>query len=139
MTTDFGLDLSSLDDVDETREVTGIELVAQDALWRLKSPRAMGILEGDAPDYGFDLLEAIGSAVTEEDAASLPDRIGAELTKDERILTVSATVARSTEGPSTAFAITIRCETAEGPFELVGLAGNEELDLAVKLLPGGIG
>jgi hypothetical protein len=138
VTTNFGLDLSSLDDVDETREVTGIELVAQDAVWRLKTPRAMGILEGDAPDYGFDLLEAIGSAVTPEDAASLPDRIRAELTKEERILTVSATVTASTDGPSTTFNIMIRCETAEGPFELVGLAGDETLDLAVKLLPGGI-
>jgi len=138
MTTNFGLDLSSLDDVDETREVSGAELIAQDALWRLKTPRAMGILEGDAPDYGFDLLEAIGSAETDADAASLPDRIRGELIKDERILSVNATVIATVNGPSAVFDITIRCETADGPFELVGLATDASLDLAVKLLPGGI-
>ncbi len=138
MTSDFGLDLSSLDDLDETRTVTGLELVAQDAVWRLKTPRAMGILEGDAPDYGLDLLEALGSAQTETDAASLPDRIAGELTKDPRILTATATVARTVDGPATAFDVRIRCTTAEGPFELVGLAGDAELDLTIKLLPGGI-
>jgi hypothetical protein len=138
MTINYGLDLSSLDDVDETREVTGLELVAQDALWRLKTPRNMGILEADAPDYGLDLLEAIGSAETKEDAASLPDRIRAELLKDERILSVTANVEVTVEGPSTAFDIQIRCETAGGPFELVGTVDDEDLDLAVKLLPGGI-
>ena len=92
-----------------------------------------------APDYGFDLLEAIGSAEVAGDTASLPERIRAELTKDERILTVAATVTRSTEGPVTTFDIVIRCETSEGPFELVGFAGDEELDLAVRLLPGGVG
>jgi hypothetical protein len=134
----YGLDLSSLDDVDETREVTGLELVAQDAVWRLKTPRAMGILEGDAPDYGLDLLEAIGSAETASDVAALPERIRAELTKDERILTVEASVVATVAGPSTSFDIRIRCTTADGPFELVGLAGDEELDLAVRLLPGGV-
>ncbi len=138
MSSDFGTDLSSLDELDETREVSGVELVAQDAVWRLKTPRAMGILEGDAPDYGMDLLEALGSAETEADAASLPDRIAAELTKDTRILTVKATVIRTVEGPATLFDIRIRCETAEGPFELVGLVNDAGLDLAVKLLPGGI-
>jgi len=138
VTTNFGLDLSSIEDVDETREVTGVELVAQDALWRLKTPRSMGILEADAPDYGLDLLEAIGSAETAADAASLPERIRAELTKDDRILTVEATVTSTVDGPSTAFDIRIRCETAEGPFELVGTVDDEGLDLAVKLLPGGI-
>jgi hypothetical protein len=135
---EFGLDLSSLDDVDETREVSGVELVAQDAVWRLKTPRAMGILEADAPDYGFDLLEALGSAETAADAASLPERIRGELTKDERILTVEATVTALVDGPVTSYDIAIHCETAEGPFDLVGTASDGALELAAKLLPGGI-
>ncbi len=138
MTTDYGLDLSSLDDVDETREVGGLELVAQDAVWRLKTPRAMGILEGDAPDYGFDLLEALGSSETVTDAAALPDRIRAELTKDPRILSVNATVVRTLIGPGTAFDIRIPCDTPDGPFELVGLASDTALDLTIRLLPGGV-
>lgn len=136
MTTNYGLDLSSLDDVDETRVVSGVELVAQDALWRLKTPPAMGILEDDAPDYGMDLLEAIGSAEVKGDAASLPDRIRSELTEDPRILTVDATVVATTNGPVTEYAINIRCETADGPFELVGKVDDAGLDLAIKLLPG---
>jgi len=139
MTTEFGLDLSSLEDVDETRTVTGVELIAEDSIWRLKTPRGMGILEGDAPEYGFDLLEALGSAETEADAAAIPERIRSELTKDERIHTVNATIVRTVEGPATSYDITIRCETAEGgTFELVGPASDESLDLAVHLLPGGI-
>jgi hypothetical protein len=134
--TDFGTDVSSLDEVDETREVSGVELVAQDALWRLRTPRSSGILVIDAPDYGLDLLEAIGAISSEADAAILPDRIRAELTKDERIESVEASVVRTVEGPSAAYAIRIHCDTADGPFELVGTAGDGVLDLAVKLLPG---
>jgi hypothetical protein len=139
MTSTFGLDLSSLDDVDDTRTVTGVELVAEDAVWRLKTPLAMGILEGDAPDYGMDLLEAIGSAETEADAASLPERIRAALKDDERIHTVDATVTRTVEGPATAYDISIHCDTSEGPFELVGTADSTSLNLEIKLLPRGIG
>ena len=138
MTTEFGRDLSSLDDVDETREVTGLELIAQDAVWRLKTPRANGVLAADAPDYGLDILEEIGSADTEGGAASLPDRIRSELLKDERISSVDPTVIQTVEGPSTAYDIRIRCETSEGPFELVGRVDDTGLDLAVKLLAGGI-
>lgn len=132
----FGTDLSSLDDVDETRVVTGPELVAQDSVWRLKTPRAAGVLAADAPNYGMDLFEAIGSVETDSDAAALPDRIRAELLNDDRILTVVATVTRTVEGPAVAYDIHIRCDTAEGPFELVGLAGSESLNLAVRLIPG---
>jgi hypothetical protein len=138
MTTNFGTDLSSLDDVDETRTVSGVELVAQDAIWRLKTPRGMGILAADSPEYGIDLLEAIGSATTPAQIAALPGLIQGELRKDERILFVEASVTAVTNGPATEYDIEISCETDEGPFSLVGTAGSADLDLAIKLLPGGI-
>lgn len=138
MSSALGVDLSSLDDVDETREVTGVELVAQDAVWRLRTPRSMGILEGDAPNYGMDLLEAIGSAETDNDAASLPDRIRSELKNDERIESINASVISTVKGPATAYDIRIRCETADGSFELVGTANSATLELGIKLLPGGV-
>jgi hypothetical protein len=138
MTSELGRDLSSLDDVDETRVVSDAELVAQDVIWRLKTPRANGILAADAPDYGLDLLEEIGSADTEGGAASLPDRIRSELRKDERISSVVPTVTQTVEGPVTAYDIRIRCETSKGPFELVGRVDDTGLNLAVKLLAGGI-
>ncbi len=140
MTSEFGIDLSSLDDVDDTREVTGVELVAQDCVWRLKTPRGMGILGADAPDYGLDLLEALGSVELDADAASLPERIRAELSKDDRLLeeTIVATVTRTVNGPAVAWDIRIRAETAEGPFELVGTSDGVDLNLGVRLLEGGV-
>lgn len=137
MTINFGLDLSSLDDIDETRTVTGVELVAQDTYWRLQTPRGMGILEADAPTYGIDLLGMIGSVETEADAASISGRIQSALTDDDRIASAVVTVNRIVSGPAVEYQITIRCETGEGPFELVGSVVGDELDLIVKLLPGG--
>lgn len=138
MTSNFGEDIYSLDEVDETRTVTGPALVAQDIYWRLQTPRSQGILEGDAPNYGIDLLELLGSAETEADAAALPGRIQTEIAEDERVLSSTVQVVRTVNGPAIEYDISIRCETAEGPFELVGKASDEGLDLAVKLLPGGI-
>lgn len=138
MTTNFGLDMSSAEDIDETRTVTGVELVAQDTFWRLQTPRGAGILEADAPNYGIDLLGLIGSADTEADAASLPGRIQAQLTDDDRILSATVDVIRIVDGPRVEYDITIICQTAEGPFELVGKCNDEQLNLAIKLLPGGI-
>jgi len=139
MTTNFGLDLSSVDDVDETRTVTGVELVAEDALWRLKTPHSQGIFAADDPEYGLDLEAEIGKSDDPSDAAALPDKIRSELTKDDRILTVDTTISRTEQSNGAVdYDIAIHCETAEGPFELVGKAGDSGLDLAVKLLPGGI-
>lgn len=137
MTTDFGTDVYSVDDLDETRLLSGVALVAADALWILKTPQNSGVLQDDSPTYGFDLLEEIGKATTPAEMAALPDKIRNALKHDERIETVESTITRvDNGGPALAYDIQIRCTTAEGPFELVGLASDEKLDLAVKLLPG---
>jgi hypothetical protein len=138
MTTLYGLDMYSLEEIDETRTVEGLELVAEDTYWRLQTPTGQGILAADAPTYGFDLLEAIGSAEVEGTFETLPDRVNTALADDERILTSTVTIDRTVDGPVTEYDIAIHCETAEGPFDLVGTAGDGVLDLAVKLLPGGI-
>lgn len=139
MTTDFGLDMwSGPDDIDDTRTASGLELVAQDAVWRLKTPRSMGILEGDAPDYGMDLLEALGSVETDSDVASLPGRIRNELKEDPRILTVETDITRTLVGAAVQYDIKISCTTADGPFDLVGTADSASLNLEVVLLPGGV-
>lgn len=139
MTTNFGTDLYSVDDLDETQEVSGLALIAQDALWRLQTPRAMGILAEDAPTYGMDILEAIGSVETESDVASLPSQLEAELRGDERIHTAAATVIRTLlDGGAARFDISIECTTAEGPFDLVGSVIDGTVNLAIKLLPGAI-
>jgi hypothetical protein len=138
VTTNFGTDLYSLDDIDETRTVTGVELVAQDAFWALQTEPGQGILAADAPSYGLDLLGLLGTVESDADAAALPDKIRAALKNDERILEVDTTIARTVEGPAVTYAIEIRCTTGEGPFSLVGKSDGAELDLAVQLLPGGI-
>jgi hypothetical protein len=139
MTTNYGSDLYSVEDVDPTRTVTGVELVGQDAYWRLRTPNAQGILEADSPDYGLDLEGLIGSIDTPSDAAALPDKIRSELKKDERILTVDSTITRTEQSSGAVdYDIAIRCESTEGPFELVGKVGASGFDLAVKLLPGGV-
>lgn len=137
---DFGTDLSSDDDVDETREISGRELVAQDIKWRLQTPRSSGILEADAPAYGIDLLDLLGSVETDNDLASLPERITGEIEDDERISpgTTTVKVTRTIQGPAAAFDIKIHCETADGPFDLVGSVLNGEIKLSVELLQGGI-
>jgi hypothetical protein len=140
MTTNLGLDLYSVEDVDETRTVTGVDLVAQDAYWRLRTTPDQGIVVEDSPEgYGFDLEGVIGALDSEEDEAALPDKIRSELKKDERILSVESTISRSVaKNGAVDYDIAIKCETAEGPFELVGRAGDSGFNLAVKLLPGAV-
>jgi hypothetical protein len=140
MTTNFGTDLYSVEDVDETRTVTGVDLVAQDAYWRLRTTPDQGIVVEDSPEgYGYDLEGAIGAADTPEDEAAIPDKIRSELKKDERILTVESTISRTVaSNGAVEYDIAIRCETAEGPFELVGKAGDAGFNLALKLLPGAV-
>lgn len=133
---DFGTDFSSADDLDETRVVSGLELVAQDALWILRTPPNMGVMEVDAPAYGLDLEDEIGKATTPSEEAALPDKIRNALTSDERIQSVTTSITRlDTGGPGVGYDIAITCETAEGPFALVGLMNDEGLELAIKLLP----
>lgn len=134
---DFGQELSSAEDLDETRTVSGVELVAQDARWILLTPQNSGILQEDAPAYGFDLGEEIGAAVTPSQMAALPDKIRNALTNDDRILSAETTITRVDDGgPAIAYDIAIHCTTAEGPFDLVGTAGAAGLELEIKLLPG---
>jgi hypothetical protein len=135
----FGTDLYSVEDVDETRTVTGVALIAQDALWTLKTPTNQGVLEFDAPGYGLDLEGEIGNIdEAGTSAAALPDKIRSALKNDDRILEVETTVSRTVKGPAVEYEIIIRCETADGPFELVAVAGAEGFSLALHLLPGGI-
>lgn len=136
MPTDFGSDFSSAEDLDETRVASGVELVAQDAFWALQTPQNMGVMQDDAPHYGMDLLDEIGAVVTPAQEAALPDKIRNTLTNDPRIFTVNSTVTRiDSGGPAIEYDIAIHCETAEGPFDLVGTADAESVELKIKLLP----
>lgn len=141
MTTNFGTDLYSVEDVDESRTVSGVALVAQDAYWALQTPTNQGIDEVDAPGRTMDLEGEIGNLdeTTGSGAAALPDKIRTTLKEDERILDVNSTVNRTVRSNGLVdYDINIRCETAEGPFALVAKVGDEGFSLAVTLLPGDI-
>lgn len=133
----YGIDLSSADELDFTREVEGVELVAQDVLWRLSTPAGQGVLAFDAPEYGLDLSGMLGASLTDEAAASMPGRIRSELMKDERLLSVDVNI-RTTRGAGTlAWDITIRCTTASGPFDLVFVLDADGVAKAsIKILAG---
>jgi hypothetical protein len=69
-------------------------------------------------NYGLDLSELVGKLSPTAVAASLPARIRAELSKDERVDSVDVDVAIAIEGPAASFNIAIRVVTGEGPFTL---------------------
>lgn len=72
----------------------------------------------DEANYGIDLAELVGNVNPKAAAAALPERIRAELSKDERIDSVSVDVLIVESGPATSFVVTVSCVTAAGPFEL---------------------
>lgn len=129
MATDFGKEMSCTTEIKPGRYVTGARLVGEAAYRRLTTPR--GMLRGgeNEESYGLDLTELIGTTNASADAASLPGRIQNELLKDERIVTVSADIVVTTEGPATLFAITIECATTEGPFTLQVAASEVTVSL----------
>ncbi len=127
--TDFGRDMSCTTELRTGRFATGARLVGEACFRRLTTPR--GMLRGgeEEANYGLDLTELIGSGNVKADAASLPGRIKSELKKDERVLTVDATVTVTTEGPATVFDIAIECDTDEGPFTLTLRASDVDVEL----------
>jgi len=130
MTANFGRDTSCTSSLKTGRFVTGARLVAEAAYRRLTTPR--GMLRGaeEEANYGIDLAELIGNVNPKAAAAALPERIRAELSKDERIDSVAVDVLISVVGPATTFVITVTCGTAAGPFELQ----LEASDVTVELL-----
>jgi hypothetical protein len=129
MASAFGKDISCTTSLKAGRYVTGVRLVAEAAFRRLTTPR--GMLRGgeEEASYGIDLTELVGLGASKAIEASLPGRIAAELGKDERIEKVSAEVVASTSGAETTYAITVRCETAGGPFTLQLSASDVTVEL----------
>lgn len=128
---DLGRDVSCTDSLKTGRFVTGARLVAEACYRRLTTPRGM-LRGGEAEqNYGLDLTELCGSTNPKSDAAALPGRIRSELSKDERIEagSIVVEVLITTEGADTSFAITIRAQTAAGPFALKLLASSVTVEL----------
>ena len=130
MSTDYGRDTSCTTSLRTGRFVTGARLVAEAIYRRLTTPR--GMLRGgeDEANYGLDLTELCGATDIKTLTASLPGQIESEVTKDERIDSVSVEVLAVTEGPETTFTIQISCTLLEGEtFELQLLASAVTVEL----------
>lgn len=78
----------------------------------------------------------IGSVQTKAHAAALGGRIQAELEKDERILSADVVVVATTNGPGTAFEISVDAETSAGPFTLVLAASAVTVELVGLTVEG---
>lgn len=106
----YGRDTWAVNGVRSGRLVTGTLLVAQALYRRLITPR--GSLLYDL-SYGLDLSEFVGEVGPELAAAALPGMIRNELTKDDRVSDVDATITVSTEGAETTLVIEIAAVLAD--------------------------
>lgn len=123
-TTNFGTDLSCIDDLtDAMLETSGRILLGQAIARRLITPRG-GLI--DDPNYGFDVRDYLNDDIGPGDLARLQAGVNAEAVKDERVIrcTSKATFA------SGVLVLDLALVDSDGPFKLV-LAVS---DVTVQLL-----
>lgn len=118
-TANFGVDVSCTTGIRSGVLVSGITLVAQMCFRRLSTPRGQLYGGEDEANFGLDLVGILGSAATDNEAASIPAQVQAELLKDARVAAVTATIASVKDGPSVSWDIRVAVESSEGPFTLV--------------------
>lgn len=113
----FGLDLSCVQDLDPHMTVTqGNRLVAEAIARRLLTPKG-GLI--DDPNYGFDLVGAINSDISQADLGRIAAGINQEAQKDQRVFQANTQVTNVGTGPLLNLNITIALQTQQGPFTLV--------------------
>src|SRR5688572_11853882 len=103
----FGVDTWAMGTRRTGRLARGTDLLAQAIFRRLTTPR--GTLRGspEADIYGLDLSQYVGDVGTTIAVAALPSLISAELSKDDRIAAVTATVAVDTTAGADELTVTI--------------------------------
>ena len=117
--TTFGRDISCTDGLRTGRYASGLRLVAEACYRRLITPR--GTLRGGEAEknYGTDLTAYVGKGDPNLVVAQLPGVIRSELMNDERVESVTATVAKVDLGGGLwSLSVNVAVQTAEGPFEL---------------------
>lgn len=113
--TDFGQDVSTFPDLDPAfSPLVGSRVVAEAVARRLSTPR--GIIPS-CPDYGLDVRSWLNESVTTAKLDRWKREIALELQKDERIASVSATLAY--DSARLELKIALEVEAADGPFRLV--------------------
>lgn len=130
---DFGLDTSCTTELRTGVLVTGKRLLAEACFRRLITPRGMLVGSEDEENYGLDISQLCGRLQSEADRASIPGQIANELTKDDRVQAVDATVLATKTGPGWTYQITISVTSDVGPFELtVGVDAVSAQLLGIK-------
>jgi phage baseplate assembly protein W len=130
--TNLGTDLIWVDDLDPTHRLeSGTALVGHAIYRRLITPRGQLI---DDLDYGLGLRELLHRALTPAQVAAVPGQIKAECLKDERVTKAEVTFVQL---PSNSWQITVRGETADGPFKLVIDEVGESLTTIAPSILGG--
>lgn len=123
----LGLDTYCLDELRTGRLVSGALLVGQNVYHFVTTPQ--GTLRGGEEEdrFGYDLAAKIGSATSDAHANSVAAELRARLLQhDERIdqQSLTVTIVSSRVGPEVSWRVTIKGETAQGPFRLVlGIEG----------------
>jgi phage baseplate assembly protein W len=113
--TDFGQDFSFLNGLDPYFNlVSGIANLGQALAHRLETPR--GSLFSDA-NYGTDIRDSVNDSVSPASLAEMAADAQAECSKDERVLSCTAT-AQFSEQTDT-LSLTISVQTSSGPFLFV--------------------
>lgn len=115
MAVDYGSDLLCFDDLDlMAREISGPDVVAQDAYHELISPR--GSIIGD-PDAGADVRNLLQQKVSPGFLASIPGTLGNAIQRDPRVNDVQGTATTPDGGQSVV--CSLLATTGAGPFRLV--------------------
>jgi FAD synthase len=116
MATDYGTDLSCLDDfTEECADASGLNLLAEALVRRLITPRGMVI---DDADYGTDLRECIGLEQTSRNEARIVADVKAECEKDERVLSVTVEKLQLTVASRTLYLEIVVTPIEDEPFRL---------------------
>lgn len=115
MAVDYGTDLQCWDDLDPSAaEISGVDVVAQDAYHELISPRGSII---DDPDAGEDVRSYLQQKVSPGFLAAVPGRLANAIMRDPRIDDAKGS-ATSTDGGQS-IDCRISATTGQGPFRLV--------------------
>lgn len=123
--TDFGTDVNLVSDLAGVWGLaTSSTNLVNALLRRLTTPRA-GLFYD--PDYGFDLLSQLNSALTDSDLETMRGGVTDELRKDPRVL--SATVSIRFTVATMTLQVSMSIATAEGPFDLVLAASGVTVEL----------
>lgn len=114
----LGRDLSCTTTLRTSRFASGARVLAEAAFRRITTRRGSLLGGPEEANYGIDIRDGVGSSDAKSYAAALPGRIEAELEKDDRIQSTTATATVVQRGPLVTIHVRVSCETAEGPFTL---------------------